>query len=154
MEMLVRVVDSVNDKDPVQDAMCLKKGDVIAVCDDGHPWSKAELSNPNWRIIREPGVPRQEREHLLRPQMVRIEKLGMYVSVRPRAITVDPDAPALAGKLDAPADREGDYAKIEVTKTGLDEACKENLRSAQAVLDEIAKRAAELPVKEAEVVKR
>lgn len=48
MEALIRVVD----KGPGEDHS--KAGDVIAVCPDGWQWSSAELTNPDWRIIRVP----------------------------------------------------------------------------------------------------
>lgn len=48
MEVLVRVVD----KGAALD--CSKRGDVIAICPDGWAWSPAELTNPDWRIVRVP----------------------------------------------------------------------------------------------------
>lgn len=48
MEVLIRVVD----KGVAED--CSKAGDVISICADGWAWSSAELSNPDWRIIRVP----------------------------------------------------------------------------------------------------
>lgn len=51
MEFLIRVVD----KGPGKDQS--KRGDVIAACPDGHPWSNAERTNPEWRIVRAPVVP-------------------------------------------------------------------------------------------------
>ena len=46
MEALIRVVD----KGVAED--CSKAGDVIAVCADGWAWSSAELTNPDWRIVK------------------------------------------------------------------------------------------------------
>lgn len=46
MEALIRVVD----KGVAED--CSKAGDVIAICTDGWPWSSAELTNLDWRIVR------------------------------------------------------------------------------------------------------
>lgn len=54
-ELLVRVVDKIND-DPYLDAKCLKRGDVVVVCPDGWPWGKHEQHNPDWRILKVPGV--------------------------------------------------------------------------------------------------
>ena len=45
MEVLARLVD----KGPAED--CSKRGDVIAVQQDGWAWSDAELTNPDWVII-------------------------------------------------------------------------------------------------------
>ncbi len=50
-EALIRVVDKVN-SDPYLDCKCLKRGDIIAVVEDGWPWGKEELSNPDWRIVK------------------------------------------------------------------------------------------------------
>lgn len=46
MEALIRVVDKGEAED------CSKAGDVIAICPDNWPWSPAELTNPDWRIVR------------------------------------------------------------------------------------------------------
>lgn len=51
MELIVHVTDQVN-PDPKLDKGCYKKGHVVFAVPDGHPWSKEELANPNWRIIR------------------------------------------------------------------------------------------------------
>jgi len=55
-EMLLRVVDKINDTDPVLDAHCTKRGDVIVICPDGWPWSATERTNPDWKIVKVPGV--------------------------------------------------------------------------------------------------
>lgn len=54
-ELLVRVVDKVND-DPYLDAQCTKRGDVIVIVEDDHEWGRAEIANPDWVIVRVPGV--------------------------------------------------------------------------------------------------
>lgn len=46
MEALIRVVDKGVDEDSS------KAGDVISICANGWAWSPAELSNPDWRIVR------------------------------------------------------------------------------------------------------
>jgi hypothetical protein len=58
-EWLIRVVDKVND-DPVLDAQCMKRGDVVVVCPDGWQWSQAELDNPEWRVLKCPGITETE----------------------------------------------------------------------------------------------
>ena len=60
MEFLIRVVD----KGP--DVMHTKAGHVIVTMPDGHPWTKAELENPEWRIVRVPLV-RVEAESFTAP---------------------------------------------------------------------------------------
>ena len=48
MEALIRIVD----KGVAED--CSKAGDVISICPDFWAWSAAELTNPDWRIVRVP----------------------------------------------------------------------------------------------------
>lgn len=43
----------------------LRCGETIAVCEDGHPWSVAEQSHPDWKIVAIPGVPASSLERLL-----------------------------------------------------------------------------------------
>lgn len=54
-ELLVRVIDKIND-DFYLNCMCSKRGDVISLQADGWGWGKEELANPDWRIIKFPGV--------------------------------------------------------------------------------------------------
>lgn len=53
MEILVRIIDK-DQPDPDLAKMASKRGDVIAICPDGWPWSEAERTNPEWRIVRSP----------------------------------------------------------------------------------------------------
>ena len=55
-EFLVRVVDKVNPDSVYLDAKCLKRGDVVCVCEDGWKWSDLERKNPEWHIIQVPGM--------------------------------------------------------------------------------------------------
>lgn len=55
-EILLRVVDKVNYENPYKNAECLKRGDVVVVVEDGHVWGAQELRNPDWRILKVPGV--------------------------------------------------------------------------------------------------
>jgi len=41
--------------DPRYSQRCLQ-GDVIAVCPDGWVWSDREQTNPNWRVLKIPGL--------------------------------------------------------------------------------------------------
>lgn len=54
-EILLRVVDKVG-TDPYNDAKLLKAGDVVCVQDDGWPWGREELKNPDWRIVKIPSL--------------------------------------------------------------------------------------------------
>jgi len=55
-ELLIRVIDKVNN-DTRLNYQCTKRGDVIVVVEDGWNWTEKELKNPDWRIIKLPGVP-------------------------------------------------------------------------------------------------
>lgn len=68
-ELLVRVFDKTNPDCPYHDAQCTKRGDVIAVADDGHRWGGAELTHPDWRIVKVPGVPREAATGFLAPEL-------------------------------------------------------------------------------------
>lgn len=55
-EILLRVRDKESRGD-AQRLMQNKAGDVVVVVEDGHRWGNAEVSNPDWRILRLPGLP-------------------------------------------------------------------------------------------------
>lgn len=43
--------------DPIANALADRPGDVIVVCPDGWPWTKEELTNPEWCVLKMPGQP-------------------------------------------------------------------------------------------------
>jgi len=55
-ELLVRVIDKVNEDDPALNLLCLKRGDVVTVQEDGWLWSGKELAGNPWTVIRFPGA--------------------------------------------------------------------------------------------------
>lgn len=55
-ELLVFVRDKVNPDDKFKDARLYKAGDVVVVVPDGWNWGLRELDNPDWRIVKMPGV--------------------------------------------------------------------------------------------------
>ena len=67
-ELLIRVVSKVN-ADPYLDAKCTKRGDVIAVVEDGWAWGTDELANPHWRIVRVTGVPAATAAAFISPEI-------------------------------------------------------------------------------------
>ena len=91
-ELLIRVVDKHNAEDPYLDAQCLKRGDVVVVCEDGHPWSETELTTPEWRVVRVPGVSVVQSEAFIGPE---IEDNPAQPSrmLRRRAFKFDLDSP-------------------------------------------------------------
>ena len=66
-ELLVRVKDKSADPDPARDAMMSKRGHVIACQPDGWPWSQAERTNPDWIIVKMPGVDPNDYAAMTRP---------------------------------------------------------------------------------------
>lgn len=67
-EMVVWVVSQRSD-DPYIDAQCWKAGDVICVMEDGHPFSEAEKTNPDWKIVKFPGVPASDLAAFTAPEL-------------------------------------------------------------------------------------
>lgn len=89
-ELLVRVVDKTN-ADPYLDAKCLKRGDVVVVMPDGHGWGKQELINPDWRIVKLPGIPVSQATHFLGPELPE-DPLNPSLMLQRRAFKLDVDA--------------------------------------------------------------
>lgn len=67
-EILLRVVDKTNVNLDLS-ANLLKRGDVVVVREDGWAWGKEELRNPDWRIIKIPGVAALFAEPFLGPEL-------------------------------------------------------------------------------------
>lgn len=114
-ELLVRVVDKVND-DPYLDAQCLKRGDVVVVCEDGWPWSAEEQKNPHWRIVRMPGIPAEKALAFLGPELPESPEDQSRV-LRRRAFKFDVDA--LPEKFVADDKRDEHAVDLAVTERDL-----------------------------------
>ena len=54
-ELLLCVQDKAG-FDPKANALTHRPGDVIVVCPDGWGWTPAELNNPDWRLLKMPGL--------------------------------------------------------------------------------------------------
>ena len=94
-ELLVRVVDKVNTDDPLLDVKCLKRGDVVVVCEDGHPWGHEELANPDWRILHVPDMTVSEASAWLSPERRSHPSENEHM-LRRRAFAIDLDHHALS----------------------------------------------------------
>lgn len=92
-ELLVRVVDKVN-PDFYANTKCLKRGDVIAVCEDGWGWGVEELANPDWRILKIPDMTVAEASVFLAPERNRDPGQPSRTLQR-RAFAIDLDHPAI-----------------------------------------------------------
>ena len=99
-EMLVRTIDKVNSESVYLDVQCTKRGDVIALCEDGHEWSKAEQTAPYWTIVKAPGVKVADLTAYLTPEPGDPQKDRM---LQRRAFFFNLDAYAAAGKPDCDA---------------------------------------------------
>jgi hypothetical protein len=108
-EFLVRIRDKV-DHNP----MLLGEREVVCVCPDGWKWSQIEQKNPDWRILKVPGMTVDEGSVFLAPEPVDASK---YIPRR-RAFKIDPAAlPADALKL---SDDKRVEAVVEVPKLALE----------------------------------
>jgi hypothetical protein len=86
-ELLVRTVDKVQPKDPILDAKLMKRGDVIHIAPAGHQWTKRELTNPEWTIIKV-DINKQLLLSLLAPEIAP-DLLKEYQMLRPRGVKID-----------------------------------------------------------------
>src|ERR1043166_9865558 len=55
MELLIKAVDA-SHANPVKDQGCYKRGDVVIVMPDGHPWGREE-GPPTFLVVKVPGEP-------------------------------------------------------------------------------------------------
>lgn len=85
-EMLVRVVDKRLPLDQGADVTLSKRGDVIVVVPDGWKWSKGELANPDWRILKWPHVSIDEASVLMSPEIAHAKPLSASISNMPRLL--------------------------------------------------------------------
>lgn len=107
MELLIRIVDKVNPTSAELDSKCMKAGDVIAIKPGGSDWGVQEILNPEWRIIRVPGLSQAEIDALLAPELPPTLD-EEYPLLRKRAMKLDLDA------LDIKEN--GDIKKVKVAK--------------------------------------
>lgn len=87
MELLIRIVDKPRSGDAALDSKRTTAGDVIAAMPDGHIWGREEVRNPDWRIVRVPGMGRTEAEALIATELP--ESFSPNRLLRKRQIRVD-----------------------------------------------------------------
>ncbi len=61
-ELVLQLVDKPLTGDLALDSQRLRRGDVIAALSDGHLWTPRELTNPDWLILKVPGMSVEEGE--------------------------------------------------------------------------------------------
>lgn len=94
-ELLIRVVDKTN-VDPYLDAKCLKRGDVVDVRPDGWVWGREEMTRPEWRVLRLPGLAAVDLSAFLAEEVDEDPEQPSEV-LQARAFRIDLDSPLLAG---------------------------------------------------------
>jgi len=119
-EILLRVVDKVNLEDAVRNRQASKAGDVIAVQLDGWNWGTDELANPEWRIVKLPGLAESDFNDMLVSDT--LEAQGKSTIMRKRRKAVDLSG-AFAQSLIAsghvitiPATQHGAFQALKKTK--------------------------------------
>ena len=65
-EFLIKAVDAVN-PDPAKDLMCYKRGDIVVVMPDGHPWGSGERDINKFLIVQVPDMSLDEARLLCEP---------------------------------------------------------------------------------------
>lgn len=72
-EVLIRVYDKVNAGDAVLDRQASKAGDIIAVQPDDWGWTAKELANPDWRVVKLPGIDPATWADMLEPDVLTVD---------------------------------------------------------------------------------
>jgi hypothetical protein len=75
-DILIRIRDKETSGDAETDALQFKSGDVVVICETPWPWSVAEQTNPDWRILRLPLVTAQQMSDLMLPQLGSVDANG------------------------------------------------------------------------------
>lgn len=87
MELIIFIEDKEKTGDVVVDAKRWSAGDVIAAMPDDHPWSRKEMENPAWRILRVPGMTQAQATALCATEISR--SLQPIWLLRFRQISID-----------------------------------------------------------------
>jgi hypothetical protein len=120
-ELLVRIADKVPPEDR-RYLLFLRAGEVVVICRDGHPWSKAEQTNPAWKIVKLPKVSVEEASMMLGERKVVPEsgKLPLRREFKLDMQAIEPTAKdATYSTLDAAKIRYADV--LDTSVIGLDE---------------------------------
>lgn len=86
-----------------QHAALPKPGDVITAQEDGWQWGTLEVDHLWFRIVKFPGIPVREAEHLLSPLPAEIDhNLSAVTHAQYRGFSLDLTAPALGATVARP----------------------------------------------------
>jgi hypothetical protein len=113
-ELLVKAVDAVH-RDPIKDRACYKRGDIVDVRPDGHPWGREE-GPPKFTIVKMPGVPAKDLAYLIQPQMESMALEGDGAMVLRREWRMNLDDEDLPKKI---RDKTDAKEPVSVTKSEL-----------------------------------
>ena len=95
-EFLVLIASRVDAADPYKDVKLHKRGDVIEIVPDGWVWSAAEKTNPNWRIVKWPGVLVADVTDFMQPELDnRTVKMGSDPMLQIRGFNLNIDIATL-----------------------------------------------------------
>ncbi len=83
--LCVRVADNAHPTDPKLTPLRTQPGDVVCVVEDGHQFSKSELSSGQYLIVDVPGVPEPQMAYLC---VSVFDKDGAMVARREKALDV------------------------------------------------------------------
>ena len=88
MARLYVILVDVSHPDPLMDADCNKRGDVIAVVEDTHQFSPSEMANREYRIVEVPSVRADALTHLIEREQAdpRVTRL---IQAQGRKLNVD-----------------------------------------------------------------
>lgn len=67
-ELLIKAVDAVHPDPRVDRAGCYKRGDLVVVSPDEHPWGAEERNPAKFRIVRVTGAPAEVLSKYLEPE--------------------------------------------------------------------------------------
>lgn len=96
MEFLVRTRDKLTPDDP-RHLLFTRRGESIVACPDGHAWSEAERTNPDWLIVRRPDLSEAEAGALSAPLRA-APGSGEIPQLRAFYFDLDSDPPAVAAR--------------------------------------------------------
>jgi hypothetical protein len=121
-EIYVRVVErsDVAALSPERQVTFLHAGDAVAICPDGHPWTKRERNSPEHIIFQLSGVRVEEMAHLLHSEEERFSPV--------RTEKVDFDKLPTDIRRELPDGKERKVERIEASRKIVEDAVEQKVR--------------------------
>lgn len=102
MELLVRSTDA-----PVPDSPgAWRRGDVVVVMPDGHPWGREELNPAKFRVVKRPGIAVRDADPRLTASVTQVTD-GREELVLRRQYRLESDDTTITDKTRGPAPAPG-----------------------------------------------